>query len=293
MSKTLKNISDGHIYEKVLDVDDNNDSLSVIFSYVATNSVVLDVGCACGDLAGELVYQKKCTVYGIEYNPQSVEICRKKNIFKEVAAYDLNNLPDKLLTSYKKKFDYIILGDVLEHLVSPLDVLQKIKNCLKPEGYIIISVPNVAHASIKANLLLNDWSYTEIGILDKTHLHFFSSQSLPGFIASAGLEVLNVQYTTLPPDGYQPHKVNELPPAVYDFIMTDIHSHIMQYICLCKISPISKAKLKRANSSLFNSLGSQIPGKRTSLYRIKRFIVAKMPGMLKYIQFIRSKIMSR
>lgn len=160
------------LYKKDVKIDNINDSRSIIFSMIAPNSVILDMGCACGDLAEQLVKIKNCKIYGLEYNPESVEKCRSLNIFEEVNQFDLNKLSNSSFTQYVGKFDYVILGDILEHLLSPSTVLTISKTYLKTEGLFVISLPNLSHASIKANLLLNDFTRTPLGILDNTHLHF-------------------------------------------------------------------------------------------------------------------------
>ena len=174
---------------------------------------------------------------------------------------------------------------MLEHLRQPAAVLSELKLLLKPGGYFLVSLPNAAHASIKAGLLLNDWSYTELGILDKTHLRFFTAASIAGMFADAKLKITASGRTFLPPDGFQKHKVGELPPETAAFILNDPQSHVFQYVF--KAAP-SAGRLRQENLKvLLPCECGRISG--GFMFKIKRFLLLKIPGMIRYIQKIRSR----
>lgn len=269
------------LYNKKIDLSDSNDSLSQIFKLIRSNSVVLDIGCATGALASKLANLKQCQVYGLEFNPESVKICRQKKVFTQVSEFNLNNINTQSFPQYKGKFDYIVCADVLEHLTHPEQTLNILQTYLAPNGKIIISLPNIAHASIKTNLLLNDFSYTDIGILDRTHLRFFTYKSIAKLLTDSGLNIIKAHFITLPLDGWQPHKLSELPPAIAKFIEQDAHSHIMQYIVLCSCS---KSKYKH-NLNMLNT--PKQTATNSFKQQIKRFLVNKTPYLLKTIEKIR------
>ena len=98
-------------------------------------------------------------------------------------------------------FDVIVYGDVLEHLVDPLRVLVELDRCLAPGGFVIISVPNIAHLWIRLLLLLGRFDYLDRGILDHSHLRFFTERSLRAMLADAGL--LIERFTATPAPLYQ------------------------------------------------------------------------------------------
>src|SRR5204862_595399 len=78
-----------------------------------------------------------------------------------------------------RHFDVVVLADVLEHVLRPVDVLRTIvSRCLKEGGHLVLSIPNVAHGSVRLALLLGDFDRTDTGILDRTHLQFFTRRSL-------------------------------------------------------------------------------------------------------------------
>lgn len=90
---------------------------------------------------------------------------------------------------FNLKFDYIIFGDVLEHLKYPYSLLEKFKNYLSEKGKFIISLPNVAHACVKSNLLIDNFNYTKYGILDDTHLRFFTYKTIAKEFANINLYI--------------------------------------------------------------------------------------------------------
>jgi 2-polyprenyl-3-methyl-5-hydroxy-6-metoxy-1,4-benzoquinol methylase len=89
-------------------------------------------------------------------------------------------------------FDVILLGDVLEHLVRPADLLRRLKDHLRPSGWIVTSIPNIAHASVRLALLLGEFRYREWGLLDETHVRFFTADSVAELFDTTGYEVRDV-----------------------------------------------------------------------------------------------------
>ena len=198
-------------YNHPIDINNLNDSSAVLYSFVKEGSSVLDVGCACGTLAQILYKKKQCHVSGIEYNTENFAICRKLHIFENLWQIDLNQLKKEQLNNFNQYFDAIILGDVLEHLINPEQVLSLLKDLVKENGRVLISLPNIGHASIKSNLLLGRFDYTEQGILDKTHLRFFTAHSIIAFLTKQNLRINHLKRITMPLDGYQYYKFSKLP----------------------------------------------------------------------------------
>ena len=98
-------------------------------------------------------------------------------------------------------FDAILYGDVLEHLIDPLRVLVELNRSLAADGFVIVSVPNIAHLYIRLLLLLGRFDYIDRGILDDTHLRFFTARSLRALLDDAGLVV--ERFTATPAPLYQ------------------------------------------------------------------------------------------
>lgn len=164
---------------------------SVVYSLVSTGSNVLDVGCATGYFAREL-RKKNCATWGVEIDKKAAREARK--YCEQVYVCNLNE--EKELPFPQKFFDYILFIDVLEHLVEPGKALMLVKKYVKDSGSLIVSIPNVAHISVRLNLLLGRFEYREIGIMDRSHLRFFTKKSLLRMFAKTGLVVHNLYYSS-------------------------------------------------------------------------------------------------
>nr|WP_312291812.1 methyltransferase domain-containing protein [Clostridium chromiireducens] len=151
---------------------------------VPENSVVLDVGCAQGRF-GKTLKEKKCTVYGIDLDEKAIEYARNSGYYDKVFIMDVTNKDSneyKSFTNMVNKVDAIIISDVLEHIANPTKLLLEYLKLLKEEGIILISVPNVAHLEILLNLMNDKFNYQDMGILDNTHLKFFTKTSFVDWI---------------------------------------------------------------------------------------------------------------
>lgn len=156
---------------------------------------VMDVGCAAGFLGEYLKKNGFATeVVGIEIDPQVAKDASGR--IDRVFCANLNRVgADELLSKEAVgKFDYIVCADVLEHLVDPWQSLKELVEYLTPDGKIIISLPNVRHWSVWFPLIFRGkWEYRESGILDKTHLRFFTQSSASNLLNNAGLEITECQ----------------------------------------------------------------------------------------------------
>ena len=153
---------------------------------------ILDVGCSKGYIGKELVPFGH-EMHGIEYDKKDAQAA--KRYYKTIKVGDL----DSLKLNYKKNFfDIIILGDVLEHLKNPLEVLAKLREFLKKDGIAIISTGNVANWYIRLNLLFGQFNYTDRGILDKTHLKLFTLKTFKKLVKEAKMRVVKVETTPIP-----------------------------------------------------------------------------------------------
>ncbi len=226
-------------YNIYIPLDDVNNSLKIIYDFVTPNSTILDVGCGTGNLGEILNKNKKCFCYGMEYNPSSLSVLNEKNCYIAAHQVDLNYFNCNDYANYQHKFDYIIFGDILEHLYTPEKVVEAMLNLLKPEGFLLISLPNIAHASIKAALLTNDFSYQDTGVLDRTHIRFYTCKTIAFFLAKNNLIIDDYNYTTFDALGMSmidPYA--SFPSEVKQFIFSDEHSFILQYVMKVRHAPL-------------------------------------------------------
>jgi SAM-dependent methyltransferase len=151
----------------------------------------LDVGAADGFLA-ELLTRQGWLVTALERDP--AQAAKARGRCHEVVVADLDSAAPRL----EGVFDAIVYGDVLEHLSDPLPVLVALNRSLAAGGRVIVSVPNVAHLWVRLSLLLGRWDYGDRGILDRTHLRFFTRRSFVRFLGDAGLDLEELVATPVP-----------------------------------------------------------------------------------------------
>lgn len=108
-------------------------------------------------------------IYGTDINESAISIAR------HIAIASVDNIEECNLNYPEGKFKYILFGDVLEHLRNPIEVLKYCKTLLSKDGKIIASIPNLMHISVVDDLLRGNFTYTETGLLDKTHINFLRS----------------------------------------------------------------------------------------------------------------------
>jgi 2-polyprenyl-3-methyl-5-hydroxy-6-metoxy-1,4-benzoquinol methylase len=152
---------------------------------------LLDVGSAQGVLARRF-RERGFEVTCIEGDPKLAELGRA--LCDEMIVADLDNEPPKL----KGQFDVIVYGDILEHLKMPGALQMSLNKYLKPDGFVVISVPNIAHLFVRLNLLFGRFEYMERGILDRTHLRFLTRKTFRRLLEEMGLEVEQLLATPVP-----------------------------------------------------------------------------------------------
>lgn len=158
-----------------------------LYSLVKNNSKCLDIGCWTGNMGSKLISEKNCTVDGLDINSEALRIAKERG-YNNIYEGNLNINP-KLLENINIKYDYIICDNVLEHLVDPGLILNLLKDKLSPNGSVLVCVPNVAFIETRVRLLLGDFTYKEAGILDKTHLKFYTMKTLKDLILSSGYNI--------------------------------------------------------------------------------------------------------
>jgi|GraSoi2013_115cm_1033766.scaffolds.fasta_scaffold36686_3 2-polyprenyl-3-methyl-5-hydroxy-6-metoxy-1,4-benzoquinol methylase len=162
---------------------------------------LLDVGAADGFL-GERLSGQGFEVTCLEGDHALAEKAKTKCSAVVVADLD-GALPD-----LQTNFDVIVYGDILEHLKDPLRALRGLNRYLKPEGVVVISVPNVGNLWVRYHVLTGKFEYADRGILDRTHLRFFTLSSFQQLLREANLKIIRLCSTPVPlplliPERYQ------------------------------------------------------------------------------------------
>lgn len=145
---------------------------------------VLDVGCGGGDL-GYALKGKGCVVKGLDLKLDRINMNRA--FYQSLEEHDIEKLGFG-----NEQYDVIVFSDVLEHLNDPEKVLTKSRESLKSGGMVLVSLPNVAYLDNRVGLLKGNWNYTDEGILDRTHLKFFTLVTAEQLLLSAGFRVQEI-----------------------------------------------------------------------------------------------------
>ena len=150
---------------------------------------ILDVGCGEGSFSLSMKKKFNAEVWGVEINKSASEIA-KQNIDK-ILAGEILTVIDIIPNGY---FDCIVFNDVLEHMVDPYAVLEKVKVKLTPVGVIVCSIPNVRHINVLKKLLIEgQWKYEDEGIIDKTHLRFFTKKSIVDMFNNLDFRIIRIE----------------------------------------------------------------------------------------------------
>lgn len=170
--------------------------------YIEDNKTFMDFGCSTGYFGSLIKEGKNNKVYGVEISDDKKEAQKKLD---GVYSFDIDGEWPKDI--YERKYDYIFFGDVIEHLKNPAEALKKCKRLLTPNGLLFVSTPNVAHISIRLELLSGNFDYEPMGILDNTHLKYFTRKSLVRTFEEAGYEIINFDFT---PNDYPDSVIKKL-----------------------------------------------------------------------------------
>lgn len=157
---------------------------------------VLDVGCGSGGLAAGLKRELGVEAVGIELFPDAAAVAAER--LDKVIVADLERITE--LPFGDAHFDAMLFGDILEHVHDPHRLLRVLRRYLSPDGRIICSIPNVKHWSVLLPLLVHDrWEYTDQGLLDRTHVHFFTLEEIGRMLDDTGFEAVSVNALEVPP----------------------------------------------------------------------------------------------
>ena len=165
--------------------------LDILKYVVGKNNVVLDVGCATGTNGRYLLENKLATiVYGIEFQKEMAIEAAKSNT--RIFQGNIENIEfRKVILTESPQFDYILFGDILEHLIDPENVLKELTKNLKPGGKVIISLPNVAHIELFVQVYIKGtWPKNPRGIFDRTHLRWFTRKDAFLMVENCSLKVI-------------------------------------------------------------------------------------------------------
>lgn len=206
-----------------------NTSTGIILSKIPSGSTVLEFGCAAGRMTKYMKNALDCQVYIVEYD---------KEAFETAIQYAVDGVCDDILTlswldRFKEiKFDIILFADVLEHLPQPDLALSNAAKLLEENGKIYISIPNIAHNDVLLKAFHNHFDYTDIGLLDNTHVHFWGFENIVPFAEKNGLFVHNIETTYLPTGQSEQftHDPILCPPVLFNYFKERQFAEAYQFV---------------------------------------------------------------
>ena len=215
------------IYDSQVDPQRPNDAHGISLQLVGQGKNVLELGAAAGHVTKALKSLHN-TVTAVErdgrFRDQLAELA------DEVIITDLDwlDLRDRLIG---RKFDVVLAGDVLEHCSKPELVLLQLHDLLNPGGYVVISLPNIAHADVRLALLSGEFNYSDTGLLDRTHVRFFTRSSIESFLTQNDFEMSEIFASTasIGTTEFGPPRT-DIPIEAINFVQQDRDAMVYQYI---------------------------------------------------------------
>ena len=253
-----------------LQVENNSHTRVVryIREYFQTDTArVLEIGCSEGYFGAALKADGH-EVWGIETNAIAADIAERTldKVYRDSIEAFL--LADEFVDD---RFDAIVFGDVLEHLLDPARVLRAVSERLSERGVIIASVPNVAHERVRMMLLEGRWDYSATGIMDNTHLHFFTRDTLVDLFSRANLAINRFSAITLAGDAVQ-IPVRQATQELASTLISDRERDVFQFIAMLK-KPLAGEEAHSLNAPFKLNKQQNIlclpPAPDSSLYSIR------------------------
>lgn len=150
---------------------------------------ILEIGCGEGEFAANLKGERSVHVTGIEPFAAAARVARLR--LDRVLAVDVNS---GILELQGHEFDCIVCNDVLEHLVDPWDTLKRLHPLMAPGGVLVASLPNMRFMPVLKDLVLKgEWLYVDQGVMDRTHLRFFTRKSMQTLFEESAYQVVRIQ----------------------------------------------------------------------------------------------------
>jgi O-antigen biosynthesis protein len=214
-------------YGRDVDLLHPNNSHAMAVARVPARSEVLDLGVADGSVARVLT-AIGCHVWGVEADEEAAaeaaQICNDV-VVADIETVNLNDAFDG------RRFDVVLCLDILEHLKDPVAVLSQVKKLLEPRGWVILSIPNVAHGDVRLQPLEGPFNFNDLGLLDRTHLRFFDREGVVDLVAGAGMSILDLDRVRLAVGGTE-IAVDASDPVVAERLAADPETETYQFVIM-------------------------------------------------------------
>ena len=220
-------------YNVNINMNNKNSSHTLVLEQIKPNSTVLELGCATGYMTKYMKEKLGCTVDVVDLDCENV---KKAEVYAREAMCD--DIDDGIwfIRFYQKnnEYDYILFADVLEHLREPMDALKWAVRLLKPDGKIIISIPNICHNDIIIQMYHNHFRYTPLGLLDNTHIHFWGIEDFADFANDIGLKITDTKTVTMPTQGTEQRLPFRVDGVLMSLLEKREYGNVYQWIFTCE-----------------------------------------------------------
>ena len=219
-------LATSHPYDYTFSPDDGSTAARVA-QLVVPGSRVLELGCGFGSIT-RVLRARDCAVTAVELDPAMASAAEP--YCDRLLVGDIED--PALLGGLEPAFDAIIMADVLEHLRNPGKTVYRLMGWLAKGGALVISVPNIGYFGVICEILRGDFRYRDGGILDSTHLRFFTWQSLERLLNEEGFEV-NQRFEIRAPHGHEEFQTHQaaLPEQLVNMLKANPESQVYQYVC--------------------------------------------------------------
>lgn len=233
-------------YQRTVDLE-SGDSLSKLATWIKPGSSVLELGPATGYFTQYLKEKLGCTVDCVEISEKMAATAAPHARTMWVADLDEITLSDRFTEG---SYDYVIAADVLEHLKNPWRTITMCRSMLKPTGQILVSLPNIGHAALLADILEGNFDYRPEGLLDRTHLRFFTRRSMLDLFRRGGYRIETVDTVVQAPERTEfQTKLEELPPRLRSYLLKHKDALTYQFIVAATPGEMSDAEWQELGSS--------------------------------------------
>lgn len=222
-------------YNFDLDMESDN-SCSLILREIKSNSQVLELGPAHGRMTKYLKQTLNCFVCIVEKDSEAGDSAKQFSDKFYIGGSSGDGDIDGDIWHYNlkitdHKFDYIVMADVLEHLNNPWLALERAVELLKDDGKILISVPNISHNSVIIDLMNDKFNYRETGLLDNTHIRFFTNSTLKKMVENANLMITKEMNTHCAVEHTEfRNNLNDVPGNVGRFLNKRLFGDVYQFV---------------------------------------------------------------
>jgi 2-polyprenyl-3-methyl-5-hydroxy-6-metoxy-1,4-benzoquinol methylase len=232
-----ENLSSKRYEPPFIDLTDKNSSYTLLIEFTGFDKNILEIGTSSGYIS-KILKEHRNSVTGVEIDTEAGMIAQKycnRMIIEDVEKLDFEK------TFEPASFDAVLCGDILEHLKNPSIFLEKIKPFLKPDGFLVVSLPNFCHGDVLINILQGDFHYTPTGLLDITHLRFFGLKNIYTLFAGTGYKITDIRTVNHDIGTTELMKDNQkIPEHLSDLIRALPNSTVYQFVFTARPSTFNE-----------------------------------------------------